>query len=140
MQDELLRRRTSDSLAAYLQLYPEGVLVNMEELESLITTLTVEVGQQWDAHIQIWQDAMVQTQQQQQALVPVVPATNSDRGKAVVAEPSTVQLVPVAVPSGEGSSSISAEFAQVQAERDEARRQLQEMRSQKARAKSQVLR
>ena len=65
MQDELLRRRTSDSLAAYLQLYPEGVLVNMEELESLITTLTVEVGQQWDAQIQLWKEAMEQAQQQQ---------------------------------------------------------------------------
>ena len=71
--------------------------------------------------------------------MPVVPATNSDRGKAV-AEPSTVQPVPAAVPSGEGSSSVSAELAQVQAERDEARRQLQEVRSQKARAKSQVSR
>ena len=110
----------------------------MDELESLITTLTVEVGQQWDAQIQIWQDAMVQAQQQQQALVPVVPASLSDRGKAV-AEPSNVQPVPVAVPSGEGSS-VLAELAQVQAERDEARRQLQEVRSQKARAKSQVSR
>ena len=45
MNEELLRRRTTDALAAYLQLYPEGVVVNMEELESLITTILVEVGQ-----------------------------------------------------------------------------------------------
>ena len=44
------------------------------------------------------------------------------------------------VPSGEGSSSVIANLAQVSAERDEARRQLQEVRSQKARIKTQASR
>lgn len=62
MNDELLRRRTTDVLAAYLQLYLEGVLVNMEELEGLITTLYVEVGQQWKTQIQLWNDAIASSQ------------------------------------------------------------------------------
>lgn len=53
MNDELLRRRTTNALAAYLQLYTEGVLVNMDELEGLITSLTVEVRQQWEDQAQL---------------------------------------------------------------------------------------
>ncbi|KAI5075989.1 hypothetical protein GOP47_0008054 [Adiantum capillus-veneris] len=48
LNDELLCRCTTDALAAYLQLYPEGVLENMEELDGLITALSAEVGQQWE--------------------------------------------------------------------------------------------
>lgn len=43
MNDELLCKHTTDALAAYLQLYSKGVLVNVEELEGLITTLSMEV-------------------------------------------------------------------------------------------------
>lgn len=58
LQEELLRHRSTDALAAYLQLYPEGVQVNMEELESLLQTLTLEVNQKWSNQIPVWQESM----------------------------------------------------------------------------------
>lgn len=45
-----------------------------------------------------------------------------------------------AIPIGEGSSSFFSDLAQITAERDEARRQLQEVRAQRARIKSHVAR
>lgn len=71
MNDKLLCRHTTDALVAYLQLYPEGILVNMEELEGLIMTLSVEVVKQWEAQITLWNDAIVQTQHRNRELVVV---------------------------------------------------------------------
>lgn len=36
MKDELLQRHTIDALATYLKMCPNGVQVNMDELEALI--------------------------------------------------------------------------------------------------------
>ena len=128
INDELLCRRTTDALAAYLQLYPEGVLVNMEELEGLITTLSVEVGQQWEVQIQLWNDAIAQAQVRNRELATaqaVLQSAQAGKGKAV--EP--VGIAAEGASSGEGNISLGQDLATVCRERDDARQQLQEVRS-----------
>lgn len=97
MTNEILCRCTTDALATYLQLYPERVLVNMEELEGLITTMSVEVGQKWDAQVTLWNDVITQTLRAcgdagtllTRSLSSDFPLTIPNRGKSVEAVASS---------------------------------------------------
>ena len=60
VQEELTRRRNTDALAQYLQAFPGGVQVDLDNLEGLIATLSAEVGKQWEEQIGEWQKIAAQ--------------------------------------------------------------------------------
>ena len=58
ISNELARHRTNDALANYLSLNQGDVRVNLDDIESLALTLSLEVARQWEEQVAVWRESV----------------------------------------------------------------------------------